>query len=346
MVPALRKASKSNDGSVTLQAMPHDVDEAERAQRSTGRAGDLLAVVRFGAARTKRPGTPWVEAAIPNLLLSPHPAEEVWPASGPVARIDVAGVAAAADDRSLFVAMESEADRTAPTEAVAFDLYRRLLRGVAQAGYPHLLRVWNYVPRIHDRSSGIERYMEFCRGRSEAFAAHLGPAFPARLPAASAVGCPGDALIVHALASRESGRHVENPRQVAAYQYPERYGPKSPSFARGTVAPPAWERTLFVSGTASIVGHESVFPGDPARQAEETMRNIEAVLDGAGVPGCGGPLGERLRSLRVYVRFPAQLDAIRTAVTAAAGTAVPTTWLQAEICREELLVEIEATAQA
>ena len=76
------------------------------------------------------------------------------------------------------------------------------------------------------------------------------------------------------------------------------------------------------------------------------MRNIEAVLDGANVPGRGGPMGGRLRSLRAYVRFPAQWDAIRAAVTAAAGTAVPTTWLQAEICREELLVEIEATARA
>ena len=346
MVPALRKASKSNEGSVTLHAMPQNVDEAERAQRDAGRVGDVLAIVRFGAARPKQPGTAWVEAGVPNMLLSAHPAEEMWPASGPVARLDVAGAAAAADDRSLFVAMESEADPAAPMGALTFDLYRRLLRGVAQAGYPHLLRVWNYVPRIHDRSAGIEGYMAFCQGRSEAFGAHLGPAFPDRLPAASAVGCPGDVLVVHALASREPGRHVENPRQVAAYRYPERYGPKSPSFARGTVAPPAWERTLFVSGTASIVGHESVFPGEPARQAEETMRNIEAVLDGAGVPGRGGPMGGRLRSLRVYVRFPDQLEAIRAAVTAAAGTAVPTAWLQAEICREELLVEIEATARA
>ena len=177
------------------------------------------------------------------------------------------------------------------------------------------------------------------------FHEHFGDAFPDRLPAASAVGCPGDVLVVHALASREPGRHVENPRQVAAYRYPERYGPKSPSFARGTVAPSEWGGAVFVSGTASIVGHESVGPGDPVLQAQETMRNVEAVLDAAGVPGRGGALGPRLRSLRVYVRFPSQLDAIRAAVAKAAGTLVPTAWLQAEICREELLVEIEATGR-
>jgi enamine deaminase RidA (YjgF/YER057c/UK114 family) len=137
---------------------------------------------------------------------------------------------------------------------------------------------------------------------------------------------------------------VENPRQVAAYHYPELYGPKSPSFARGTVAGSDWDGMVFVSGTASIVGHESVFPGDPGRQTEEAMRNVEAVLDTAGVQGRGGPLGARLRSLRVYVRFPEQTEAIRRAILAAAGSAVPTAFLQAEICREELLVEIEATA--
>jgi hypothetical protein len=74
------------------------------------------------------------------------------------------------------------------------------------------------------------------------------------------------------------------------------------------------------------------------------MRNIEAVLDAADVPGRGGPLGPRLDALRVYVRFPGQQEAIRSAIVARTRTAVPTTWIQAEVCREELLVEIEAIA--
>jgi chorismate lyase/3-hydroxybenzoate synthase len=326
--------------------MPLDVDETERARLASEYPARVLATVHFGARPAPQRIAPWLEASIPNRPLPPGPAEEVWPATGAVARIDVEGASAAADDRSVFVAIEAEAGSALGIDALTFDVYRRLLRGVTRAGYPHALRIWNYVPRIHDTSSGSDRYMLFCKGRSEAFAAHYGRAFPDRLPAASAVGCPGDALVVHLLASREPGRHVENPRQVAAYRYPERYGPKSPSFARGTVAGETWDGVVFVSGTASIVGHESVFPGDPARQTEETMRNVCAVLDAAGVPGTGGPLGPRLRSLRVYVRFPDQLDAIRAAILASTGKAVPTAWLQAEICREELLVEIEATARA
>jgi chorismate lyase/3-hydroxybenzoate synthase len=322
-----------------------DLDEAARAQLALERPSNVLAAVHFGVATAPRRIATWLQARIPNRPLSPGPADELWPASGPVVGIEVEGSPAAADDRSVFVAIEAETDAGTALDVLAFDVYRRLLRGVTRAGYPHLLRVWHYVPRIHDRAAGIDRYMLFCKGRSEAFAEHYGGTFADRLPAASAVGCPGDTLVVHVLASREPGRYVENPRQVAAYRYPERYGPRSPSFARGTVAPRTWDGAVFVSGTSSIVGHESVFPGDPARQTEETMRNVEAVLDSAGVPGRGGPLGQRLRSLRVYVRFPEQQEAVRAAILASTGTAVPTAWLQAEICREELLVEIEATAR-
>ena len=322
------------------------MDATERAQLESEHRKGVLATVHFGAVRQPQQAAPWLAASIPNKPLAACPAAEVWPSAGRVSRITVEGAEASADDRSLFVALESPAGSHLGIDALTFDIYGRLLRGVAHAGYPHILRIWNYVPHIHEASAGIDRYMLFCKGRAEAFAAHYGHEFSHRLSAASAVGCPGDALVVHMLASREPGCPIENPRQIAAHRYPERYGPKSPSFARGTVSGPSWAGTVFVSGTASIVGHESLFPGDPARQTEETMRNIEAVLDEGGVPGRGGPLGERLESLRVYVRFPEQQEVIRAAVLATTGRAVPTAWLQAEVCREELLVEIEAIGLA
>ena len=301
----------------------------------------MLAVVRFGANEAPPHPGPGLTVATPNAPLDGGPKDEVWPASGHVSRIDTEGAVCAADGRLLFASAETVTPDGPGIESAAFDLYRRLLAGVARAGYPHVLRVWNYVPNIHETHRGIDRYMRFCTGRSEAFSAQFGDGFCHHLPAASAVGCPGGSLVVHLLAGREAGRHVENPRQVAAYRYPERYGPTSPSFARGTVTA---DGVVLVSGTASIVGHESAFPGDPARQAEETMRNIEAVLDAASVPGKRGALGSRLRSLRVYVRCPEHTDTIRAAILEYSGATVPIAWLQAQICREELLVEIEATA--
>jgi len=326
--------------------MPVYVHATERARPQSDPLDGALAAIQFGAKPQRAQTSPWLTVSTPNQPLPSGPFGEIWPAAGTVSRITVDGVDAVADDRSLFLAVEAPADAGMDLDTLTFNVYGRLLHGVARAGYPHVLRLWNYVPRIHDTRSGIDRYMLFCKGRAEAFAAHYGPEFSNRLSAASAVGCPGDALVIHVLASREPGCPIENPRQVAAHRYPERYGPKSPSFARGTVTGRAWDGNTFVSGTASIVGHESLFPGDPARQTEETMRNIEAVLDEGGVPGRGGPLGERLASLRVYVRFPEQQDVIRSAISASTGRPVPTAWVQAEICREELLVEIEAIGLA
>jgi putative heme degradation protein len=49
---------------------------------------------------------------------------------------------------------------------------------------------------------------------------------------------------------------------------------------------------------------------------------------------------------KVYVRNPADLPAIQTELARAPGAAAQTIYLQADICRQELLVEIEATGIA
>jgi chorismate lyase / 3-hydroxybenzoate synthase len=323
---------------------PRLVDAGELRRLAPSAAADVLAVMRFGppAAET----SPWLTARIPNRPLAQEPVAEVWPSTGVVRRFASEGVETAEDGASLFATCEVEGITGGTLEAATLDAYGRLTRTVRTLGYPHFVRLWNFVPGINDRSAGLERYMLFCKGRSEAFAEHGADTRRGPLPAASAVGCPGETLVLHALAAREPGEPVENPRQVSAYCYPERYGPKPPAFARGIKAPRPWLHALFVSGTASIRGHESVFPGDAAAQAEETLRNIEAVLDAARIPGAGAPLGSRVEALRVYVRHDGHLAALRSTIDRVLGRAVPTVWLQAEICRAELLVEIEATVLA
>lgn len=316
--------------------------DAGRLSRAPVRPEDpVLAVVRFGEPATDSPA--WFETSAPCPPLRPGLAE-IWPALGPVSRCDLGAARGACDGRILFASVAAPLGPRAGVERATFEVYRRLLGDLERSGYPHLLRVWNFVPRIHDRGEGLERYMLFCKGRAEAFASHLGDGFISRLPAASAVGTEGCALVVHLLASRDPVRHVENPRQVSAYRYPERYGPASPSFARATKAAGAAGGVLFVSGTASVVGHESMHAGDPFRQTAEALTNIGAVLDAAKVPGTGGPLGARLAALRVYLRRPDDAGPIRAAIAEAGAGDVPAAWVRADLCREELLVEIEGVA--
>ena len=72
---------------------------------------------------------------------------------------------------------------------------------------------------------------------------------------------------------------------------------------------------LFVSGTASIVGYETIHPGDVTAQTRETLANIDALLEEANrVVGAPRYSLDGLK-LKVYVRRPEDLAAIRRALS-------------------------------
>jgi chorismate lyase/3-hydroxybenzoate synthase len=162
-------------------------------------------------------------------------------------------------------------------------------------------------------------------------------------PAATAVGKTSDArrsLQVCWLAGREPGVEIENPRQLAAYRYPRCYGPAAPSFSRAMLVPGP---LLLVSGTASIVGHESMHPGDTIAQLHETLDNLDALLRQAAetaarpVPRLGPD-----SLLKVYLRHANDAAPVVQQLHARLGDGLPLVILAADICRQELLLEIEA----
>ena len=317
------------------------LDETSAARIESAPPGNLLAMVRFGT--TGIDSSPFV-SRLPLEHLG-GVAGEAWLGDDKVVREVRGSVRLATDGEHLFATAEVNSAGV-ELEAISHRAYEQLLRIAEEFGFPSMLRAWNSISAINAHAGGHERYRLFCKGRAEAYADLWGPGFEARLPSCSAVGSHAGGLTVQMLASRRPGRSIENPRQVSAYRYPETYGPKSPSFARGLVAPPESGGWVFVSGTASIVGHESVHVGDPVAQTEETMRNIEQVLDEAGCPGGGGALGPRLHGLRVYLRRRDDLPVVRESLERWIGSPVPTAWLLADVCREELLVEIEAVARS
>ncbi|HUR81067.1 MAG TPA: Rid family hydrolase [Thermoanaerobaculia bacterium] len=261
-------------------------------------------VVAFGQAV---PGAVFV----PSRQLGPEPLIEVWRSNG-----------------LLFGAVS--ADETKPLDELSRDHYARLIAHVRASGHPYFLRMWNFVGGINEIEER-ERYQLFCAGRHDAFV-DAGYHHDVDLPSASAVGVPGRGLITYFLASNEAGVQVENPRQVAAYDYPPQYGPKSPSFSRATV----WRDTVFVSGTSSVVGHQTVHAGDVDAQLDETLRNIEVVL---------ARTGRSLSSViaaKTYVRHAS--DYARIAARLADVFPV-NLYLEADICRKDLLLEIECVAR-
>ena len=217
-------------------------------------------------------------------------------------------------------------------ERAARNAYDEILRTTCERGFPHLLRIWNHVRDINAGEGEAERYKRFCAGRHDAFDAARWA--NDRLPAASAVGIRRRGLYISYLAAQEPGRQIENPRQISAYDYPLQYGRRSPSFARATV----FGGTLFIAGTSSIVGHETRHAGDIGAQLDETLTNVETIARAAGCRGLGD-----LTHAKLYLRNAADVE-IANALRAALPQAKLLV-LEADICRRELLLEIEAVGQ-
>ena len=223
--------------------------------------------------------------------------------------------------------------------------YREIFAVLADTQHRHLIRVWNYLPDINREIDGDERYRHFNSARQTAFRIS-GRSIVGSVPAASALGSPaGSPISIYFLAARQPPKMIENPRQTSAYHYPPKFGTHSPIFSRACVLCESAGTNLFVSGTASIVGHETIHRGDAAAQTRETLANIDALLDEANrVVGAHYSL-DALK-FKVYVRQPSDLRAIESALSATLRASTSIVYLLADVCREDLLVEIEATGES
>jgi len=230
-------------------------------------------------------------------------------------------------------------------EGVSRQIYRDIFRG--SRGF-NLVRIWNYVPAINEHGPGdLENYRLFCRGRSVAFEECYGSGFTSLLPAASAVGCTADALTVIFAAHTKAARHLENPLQIPAYEYPTEYGPRAPSFARATVVPGSDRRVVFISGTAAIRGHATVAPDHLGPQLECALENLRELSQACGLGSDLDRAKGSQRHFKVYLRRAADLPVVAARLEREwLNPTDQVSYLRADICRKALLVEIEATVYA
>jgi enamine deaminase RidA (YjgF/YER057c/UK114 family) len=215
----------------------------------------------------------------------------------------------------------------AELEEAAYCAFASALRGLDRAP----MRVWSFLPRITEPDvDGMDRYMCMNRGRARAYRAASLPF----IPAGTCTGHAGSDLVIHALAGKPGALPVENPRQRPAWSYTARFGPQPPPFTRGVIA----DRVLVASGTASVVGEETMHRDRPRRQWEETIRNLESLASAASARGLW-------RCMRVYVREPGQVDLFAGLARESFGDEVESL-LVAPLCRKDLLVEVEGINHA
>lgn len=297
----------------------------------------VLALIEFGAGRR---GTDPRRITVDLPQLGASPLVEIWRSETPVVSGTRGPIAYSMNDQVLLGQLSVDERDFESFEQASQSIYETMLPFAGDMGFPHYLRIWNYIPDINGEIDGVERYKLFCMGRHASLERFQFPEH--RLPAATGVGSPSGEILIYFLAARHAGVQLENPRQVSAFHYPPQYGPKSPAFSRAMVKDWGNGKHLYISGTASIVGHASRHEDAVEHQLSETLRNMGALVQSADrAHGVGIDRLAELSQFKVYVRDKRHHERIRAQLREQLGEDVPAIYLSGDLCRKNLLVEIE-----
>jgi enamine deaminase RidA (YjgF/YER057c/UK114 family) len=240
----------------------------------------------------------------------------------------------------------------------AFEQMREKLSSV-HVCLDQVIRTWLYLGDIVGPEGETQRYKELNRARSDYYenTRFLAKHVPAGVqetiyPASTGIGTDIRDVIMSCIAlstKRDDvvARPLENPVQTSAFDYMASYGPKSPKFSRAMALASGGSATIFISGTASITQSESQHIEDIEAQTNQTLDNIGALISESnlthhGLPGRGATLGD-MALARVYIKRQEDYLKTRKVCEERLGE-VPIIYAIADVCRPELLVEIEGIA--
>lgn len=249
----------------------------------------------------------------------------------------------------------------ADTLAVLNDNIALLQQGGARLD--QVFRTWFYMGSIVAPDTRVanqeQRYKELNRARTDAFgdtaflkgSLKTQPNFDV-YPASTGIGMGGEDVALGSTALITARDDVftlplENPRQTPAFEYARHYSPETPKFARAMAVIYDNQAAVYVSGTASITASETQHIGNPAKQTEETLLNIAALIApenfaASGFTGYGATLQD-LAVVRAYVKHAVDYETVR-AVCEQQLQGVPVVYAIGDVCRDDLLVELEAVA--
>lgn len=292
---------------------------------------------------------------------------EAWAIGGKSVRVEHYGpqvVAVSYDSiRWVYCAGVEPGGASRGIYSQTMDALERMRAGLVKAGssFEHVVRTWLYLGGITEPEAAVQRYQELNRARTDFYhgkqfcCSLLDPNAPRGIyPASTGIGMAGAGLVLSCLALETRRDDVfllplENPQQTPAYAYHPKYSPQSPKFSRAVALVLGDYVTTWISGTASIVNSETRHAGELKKQTEQTIDNIERLIAPEnfalhGVKGAGAGLHD-LAKIRVYLKRPEDLGKCQAICERRFGS-VPAIYAVADICRPELLVEIEGVAFA
>lgn len=305
---------------------------------------NILAAVFYGNNTSISHSQDYLRVPVSLPQMGEQPLVEVWTSDLSHKVNQFGNIYYAANSDIVFGSINFHETKTNGLEKLVFRAYKEILGFLDRMQYPFLARCWNYFPDINQENNGIERYKLFCSGRHNAFAEKYQP-MSCQLPAASAIGSQSGPLTINFIAARNNkGEHIENPRQVSAYQYPVEYGQCSPSFARATYMDLKGSKYLYVAGTASIVGYKSCHKDNLLLQLQETHQNLDSLLDHSRCLLNRGAEKVEIKDayvIKTYIRDVESLRLVEKLLEERLAGAQHRLYLIGDICRKELLLEVE-----
>ena len=255
------------------------------------------------------------------------------------------------DEKMLFIEGIPASDFSAKVSQQSQEVFGKLDALLSAFGFvvSDIVRQWNYIGNIVSYKDGKQNYQEFNDARSAYYAKGE---WNNGYPAATGIGST-DGIIVGGIAFKKANGKgiypIDNPLQVAAHGYSKKVlidsdknaVKSTPKFERAKLIETAGGVCCFVSGTAAIRGEKSVDPNSAEQQTVKTIENIEYLVSKENLVrfGCK-PYELKYAFLHIFIKHAEDYEAVR-AVVEGACPRVPAIYSVADVCRSELLVEIE-----
>ena len=310
----------------------------------------------------------------PAITLTAQPPEKPWKTAVEAIFIKTgsASVRDGIHNKIPYLVLESSAGRellagglssymcpedTRTAAEAAFDIVIQILEKEKMSA-DDIVRQWNYIGNILQMKNNLQNYQIFNEVRGEYYQRYR---TLKRYPAATGVGMNHGGVIIDITAFQPTESvsliAVKNPGQINAYEYGQQvlkgFSDKGrsvrnpPQFERGLLIAGKGRSVLLISGTASITGQETVGIGDVEKQTIVTIENISKLTDPSRIgqlmahPGLPG---KKHGLLRAYIKKQSDFTAVRR-ICEKYFPDVPVSYIEADICRDDLLVEIEGEAE-
>jgi enamine deaminase RidA (YjgF/YER057c/UK114 family) len=220
-----------------------------------------------------------------------------------------------------------------------------------------VVRQWMYIGGINKHNNlnnkQVENYQMFNSARAIYYSEVN---WKNGYPSATAIGMDITGCIIEFTAIKPTDKisiiPLQNPRQIDAHKYTDKYIPinsevNSPKFERGKIVLDDKKIDIYISGTASILGEDSI-NDDITKQTNITLDNIAILSSKQNISSHNVNIQNNLPNFSgvcVYIKKKSDAEKAIEICNNHFGT-IPIIYVIADVCREELLIEIEAFINA